>query len=366
MTSTEEPVPASVEAGAGSTSSEELIPPFRDVLRAVSCALLVAASVASPGTAPLLAPFVPAIVAIRLLRQRVGRRDFLIMATVATVIGALGAAVVTHAWAAAAAAALLLVPALGIVHARAARHDPIDAPKIVDWPEPRLTTGLTPTIIAWLVATLVVVTCAVPVLGAGTGEDLVRSAYSFYTDGCKDGGAFARNEAFCDETLAQRDRAVEIARDHAPELLAAFVAIMAFGGAGTAHLVVLARARRYSDRVRRSWRLRELELHWSAAYALAIGLVAWMLAGDGGSNLAVAVRSAGVLFGTLGALMVVSQGVGLVAWLFTRGGSPTWYRVVLCVFALFVLPVTLTLVFLVGVLDLALHPRRRALARAKR
>lgn len=365
-TSIDEPTPAPDQApGVGSTSSRAPLEPVtrtRDLLRAASCALLVAASVASPGSALLLAPFVPAIVAIRLLRQRAGRRNFLIVSTFASLVAGVGAAAASEGYVAGAAAALLLVPALGIVHARAARHDPIDSPVIEEWPEPRLRTGLTPTIGAWLLAVLVVVALAAPLVDSltDTSSQLVRDAYAPYQRGCRDGGAFANRTDFCEETLQQRDQAIDLVDDHAPELLAAFIALFAFASAATAHLVVLARGRRVSDRVRRSWRLRELEFHWSAAYLLAAGLVAFMLAGSGDSNVPSTVRSIGVGLATLGAVAVVAQGVGLVAWMFTRGGSPTWYRVALIVFALFVLPVTLTLLFFVGVLDMALHPRRRA------
>ncbi len=370
-TSIEEPAPAPDQApGVGSMSSAEPVPPGRDLARALSCALLVAASVASPGSALLFAPFVPAIVAIRLLRQVTGRRQFLLTATIASLLAAIAAAADHGAFLVGAVAAVLLVPALGIVHARAARHDPIDSPDVVEWPEPRLRTGLTPTIGAWVVALLLVVGLAgfvTPRFDSlpDTGTDLVRDAYSPYERGCRDGGALVDRGDFCTETLEQRDQVLELVGDHAPELLAALLAITAFGAAGTAHLVVLARARRVSDRVRRSWRLRELELHWSAAYVLAAGLVLFMLAGDGGSTPIVLARSVGVGLALLGALAVVSQGIGLVAWMFTRGGSPTWYRVLLLVFALFVLPVTLTLLFFVGVLDMALHPRRRAARRER-
>ncbi len=365
-TSINEPTPTPDAApGVGSMSSSEPIPPSRDVLRAACCALLVAACVAAPGSALLVAPFVPVIVALRLLRQRAGRRNFLIMSTVASLVAAIGAATATDAYLAGAAAALLLVPALGIVHGRAARHDPIDSPVLVEWPEPRLRTGLTPTIGAWVVAVLLVVALAAPLVDSlsGTSTDLVRDAYVPYERGCEQGGAFASRKDFCQETLDQRQQALDLVDDHAPELLAALVAIFAFGSAATAHLVVLTRGRRSSERVRRSWRLRELEFHWSAAYVLAAGLVAFMLAGSGDSTVAITVRSIGVGLATLGALAVLSQGIGLVAWMFSRGGAPTWYRVALLVFALFVLPVTLTLLFFVGVLDMALHPRRRALAR---
>lgn len=375
-TSIDEPIPAPDQApGVGSMSSHEPVPPGRDLLRALSCALLVAASVASPGSALLLAPFVPAIVAIRLLRQRAGQRQFLVTATIASLLGGLSAAADHRAFLAGALAALLLVPALGVVHARAARHDPIDSPEIVEWPEPRLRTGLTPTIGAWIVALLVlfgVVALVAPGFDSlsDSGATLVRDAYSPYERGCRDGGAFEERTDFCAQTLEQRDQVLTIVEDHAPELLAALLAIAAFGAAGTAHLVVLARGRRVSKRVRRSWRLRELELHWSAAYVLAAGLVMFMLAGDGngggaGGDVLVVVRSVGVGLATLGALAVVSQGIGLVAWMFSRGGSPTWYRVLLLAFALFVLPVTMALLFFVGVLDMALHPRRRAAKRER-
>jgi hypothetical protein len=371
ITSIDEPIPAPDQApGVGSTSSRTVEPvtPTRDLQRALCCALLVAASVASPGSALLVAPFVPAIVAIRLLRQRAGRTQFLVSATIASLLAAIGAASAHHGYLAAAATGLLLVPALGIVHARAARHDPIDTPVLVEWPEPRLRTGLTPTIGAWLVATLVVAALFLPFADAPTrsAQSSFRDASSIYEDMCADGGIYASRDEYCERLLEQRQDIVEVIGDHGPELLAALIAIFAFGSAATAHLVVLARGRRVSERVRRSWRLRELEFHWSAAYVLALGLVSFMVAGDGGSTLAVAARSIGVGLGTLGVLVVVSQGIGLVAWMFTRGGAPTWYRVALLVFALFVLPVTLTLLFFVGVLDMAVHPRRRALAREQR
>lgn len=359
--SIDEPVPA-LEAGAGSSSSENPITPGRDALRVLSCALLVAASVASPGSALLLAPFVPAIVALRLVRQRAGSRAFVVASTIASVLAAVAAAMQHEAYLLAGVAAILLVPALGMVHAVASRHDPIESAEQPAWPEPRLGSGLTPTIGAWIVAILVLVGLAAPRVDSPTaaGKDLVRDAYSFYTRECGDGGIFESRKAYCEEALAQRDMAIELVTDHLSELLGGLVAIIVFGAATTAHMVVLARGRRSSDRVRRSWRLRELELHWSMAYVLALGLVLMMVAGDTGGLAAAITRGFGVGCAVLAALAITTQGIGLVAWMFSRGGAPTWYRVALAAFALFVLPVTLTLLFFLGVLDMAIHSRRRA------
>jgi hypothetical protein len=372
-TSIDEPTPASDRApGVGSSSSAPPVGAGRDLLRALCCALLVGLSVASPSSAILFAPFVPVLVAIRLLRQRAGRQRFVATATAASLLAAILAGLDESGDVAkalvGAAAALLLVPALGLVHARAARHDPIESATILEWPEPRLRTGLTPTILGWTVALLVVTALAAPFVDslAATSQDALREASASYDELCADDGALADRDEYCADLLDRRDRAVEVLGDHAPEVLAAFLAVFAFGAAATAHLVVLARARRVSDRVRRSWRLRELELHWASAYVLAAGLVAVMVAGDGAGSAVVALRAVGIGLSTLGALAVFSQGIGLVAWVFSRGGSPTWYRVALGLFALFVLPVTIALVFTLGVLDLALHPRRRAAARTPR
>ncbi len=362
-TSIDEPTPASDQApGVGSMSSADEVPPGRDLLRALSCALLVALCVASPGSALVFAPFVPAIFAIRLYRPRAGSRRFVWMATAGSLLAAIGAAEATGGYVPAVVAALLLVPALGLVHARAARHDPIETPVLVEWPEPRLRTGLTPTIGAWLAVTVVVLGLAAPLVESPTtaATDRILESTTFYDDACSPDGALADEEEYCAELLAQRDSVVDAVEDRGPELLAALVAVFAFGAAATAHLIVLVSARTYSDRVRRRWRLRELEFHWSAAYVLAAGLVAFLLAGDGDGVATVTVRSVGVGLAVLGALAMASQGIGLVAWMFTRGSSPTWYRFVLVVFAMLVLPVTLTLLFFFGVLDMALHPRRRA------
>ena len=364
-TSITEPTPAPDAApGVGSMSSG--IPPVtpgRDVLRALVVALLVGGSVASPASALLLAPFAPVLVAIRLLRTRRDARRFVVMATVGSLLLALAAASEHGAWAFAVGASLLLVPLLAFVHDRAARHDPIETAITQEWPEPRIDTGLTPTIAAWLVATLAAGALALPAVDdpVEQAQLVVRDATSIYDDWCADDGIYADQDERCAELLGQRDDIVTAIDDHSAELAGGFAALFAFSAAATAHLVVLLRARRVSDRVRRSWRLRELELHWSFAYVLAAGLVAFMLAGEGSGTATVALRSVGVGLATLGGLAVLAQGVGLVAWVFARGRSPVWYRVVLTIFALFVLPVTFTVIFFLGVLDLAIHPRRRAL-----
>jgi hypothetical protein len=364
-TSIDEPVPASTEAGAGSTHSAHEVDPVRDVLRALVCGLLVAGSVASPVSATLFAPFVPALVAIRLLRSRAGAMRFLALATAGSIAAGLAASVSASIAPAALLVALLLVPGLGLLHVAAARRDPATSTP-TSWPEPRADSGLTPTVFAWLaglvlVCAVVAATSAAPPLDE-LGRDAVRDAYSFYTRECADGGSLEAREEFCAETLAQRDAAIRIAEDYDVELLAAFLAIFAFGAAGTAHLVVLVRAGPTNDRVRPRWPLASLELHWSFTYALAVGLIGWMVLQElDADGLAASIARAGsVALAVLGALALVAQGLGLAAWNWSRVRRPIWYRVLVVLAALLATPIAIGVLFCLGIVDQALHPRRRA------
>lgn len=352
----DEPVlDASQAPGAGSLVS-------RDLLRVAVVAVLVGACVAAPDSSPIIAPFVSVLVALRLLRAREGQRRFLVIAgtaslAIAAVVGLdLGArylpAVVAFA---------LLVVALGVVHARAARLDPVDHVLQQPWPEPRLDTGFGVTVVAWTVLVVVLTALTLPAIESLTAFELgvVDDAYAGYVNACGDGGALESRRDFCASILEQRDSARELVRSHAPELLAGALALLAFGAAATAHLVVLVRARRSIVRIRPGWRVRDLEVHWSAAFLVAAGAIAWTATrGAGGAGFDV-VRAAAVGVGTLGGLLVVTQGFGLAAWLLTRGSAPRWYRGFLFVVALFVIPITLLALFVLGVLDMALHPRRR-------
>lgn len=355
-----EPVLAADQAAGAGSVVPRVAPPSQsaDVLRALTCAVLISAAVGSPGAALVVAPFVPTLVAIRVLRQRAGSRRFLVLASVLGVIGA-AAASEGVGLAPALATALALVPVLGFVHAGAAYRDPVVAPEQPAWPEPRIGTGFLPTVVAWLLVSWLVVAAALPAQPGTpreTGRDIVRSAYS--TEQCRAGGAFEDQERICEQLRDQRRTALDLVDDHGAALLAALVSLFAFGAAATAHPIVLSRARRSANgsRIRPSWRLRELEVHWSAAYVLAAGLLMTMAAPDDGMAGA-AVEAAGIGASALGGLLVILQGVGLGAWLLLR--TPRWYRWFVAVASLFVLPAVFVVTFLFGVVDLAFHPRRR-------
>ncbi|MCW2924496.1 MAG: hypothetical protein JWM98_1900 [Thermoleophilia bacterium] len=362
---TDEPA-AAAPMGAAAGSSHVAPSPMADALRALVCALLVAVSAGSPASAILVAPFVPALVAIRLVRARRGRTRFLVAATLGSIAAAALVAPelpgsVPAAMAFAVAMAVLLVPALGIVHERAARPDPVVAVPL-PWPEPTLRSGLAPTVLAWSVAVVVVLGLAAAVVDSSV-RGIVRTEYSEALRECRSGGALESMGAQCDQLRDQRDTMLDLLDGRVPIFLGVFAATVAVGAAVTTHPVVLARARRRSSRVRPPFRLRELEVHWSAAYLVAAGIVAW-LATDGDPEALEWVRAVGIGLGTLGALLLSTQGVGLLAWLLTRRRVPGWYRVFL-VFAAFVaMPFVPPLLFGLGVLDQALHPRRRALASA--
>jgi hypothetical protein len=363
----DEPAATDAESdAAGSTHSAT--PPaapslWGDVGRALLVALLVASSVGSPGGAVIVAPFIPVLVAIRMLRTRVGARRFLLLASVLS----LGAAVAvspdepTLAWGL--AIAVLLVPGLGLVHAQAALRDPVLDTEHVEWPEPRLWSGMSVAVIGWIVAVSLAALVAAPYVESPKefGRDVVRESFAVYTRECAKGGVLERQTSTCEEMLRNRDQARDLVDERALELIAAFLGAFVFGAALTAHPIVISRTWRVAPRVRPPWRLRELEVHWSAAYLVAGAIGAWLLAPGESVGEQVA-RFAGVFAGTIGALLIVAQGMGLLVWLLTRRPTPGWYRAFLILSAILFWPVAVLLLFLLGVLDMAVHPRRRVAA----
>lgn len=372
-TSIDEPVPAADPAGAGSSSSDPNDDPPRDpqsptraqdLGRALLCAVLVASCVATPELSLLLAPFVPVLVALRLLRRGGELRAFLVSASSAAVVAAVLAAREDAAVAPGIAMALLLVPALGVVHARAARRDPVVPGDQPAWPEPRVDAGFMPAMVAWLLGTILVVLLAAPAIDdpGGVASDRVRDQYRTYLDECTGDGAFAEQEELCDRLVEQRDAILRVVDEQGLELVGALVAAFAFGAAATAHLFVLWAARRGDVPVRPRRRLRELEVHWSAAYLVALGLAAWLVADLAGDPWAAWLRAAALVVGGVGAQLVMAQGLGLATWSLTRGRRPAWYWLMLGLVVLLTLTVIPVALFALGVLDLALHPRRRVAA----
>jgi hypothetical protein len=369
----DEPAPAEPTADAGSRASgggdsaaAGAAPPdqLRDVGRALLCALLVAGCVASPAAALAVAPFVPALAAIRLAR-RAGRGRFLVSAGSASVVAAVLVVPGDSALAASLVGAVLLSVVLAVLHRHAAGRDPAAIVVEPTWPEPRALHGFTPAVAGWaaavaLVLAVVVATGAAPA-PEGIGRDLVDRAYAPYEDGCAADGVFESQEELCANILEQRAEVRRLVGSRASELAAALAAVFAFGAAATAHLVVLARSRKVSDSVRPAWRLEQLEVHWSFAYVLTAGLVCWMLALEMSGDAGLAMRLVAVALGTLGALAVVSQGTGLVTWITQRGRRPSLVQAIIVVGLLVASPIVLGFLFLMGLLDLAIHPRRRAL-----
>lgn len=367
---TDEPGPAA--AGSGSSSSadrpalDELPRPSRWVLRLAIAAVLAVAAAGSASSFLVVGPFVPALVALGLLRGHRWRGAAVAAGAAAACTAAVLLAGGRPTWIVTVAAAVpLWLFLLGREHARAARPDP----DLVDeaWPEPRLDTGFARVLWMWLLVAVTVV--AIPVatsVGSDGARDgsraAVRASYADYERACAGGGALADSDAICEAVHEQRQQLLDITDHHAPSLLAALAAFLVATSAGIAHTVVLGRGRALAAATRRPRPLRELEFHWSVAYVLAIGLVLVMSADAVGASAAASewIRAGGVGLATVGGLLVFLQGVGLTAWLLRRRPLPRWYRVILVIALLTILPAFTLCVFAFGVLDLAIHPRRRS------
>jgi hypothetical protein len=372
MTELVEPAPAAAAPDAGSSRPGGRQPGpsiQRDLGRVLACAALVAICVQSPASALAVAPFVPALVAIRLLRRSAAARVWSAI-VVASIVAAALAAPRPEFVLPGVAGAMLLAWGLAQLHVWAALRDPVVAGSPAAWPEPRITSGFTPTVAGWCIAVAIVATlawvsgAATSVVDVGTGA--VATAHAPYADGCAQGGALADREDFCERMEELRDQLTDFVERRAAELFAAIAAIFAFGAAATAHLVVLARGRLVSDRVRPSWRLEQLELHWSFAYVLATGLVGWMLAVELDGAAAVAARAASVVLIALGGSAIVAQGLGLITWTTARGRRPMLVRGLTFLAFLLAWPVVAGMLFVFGVVDMAVHPRRRLDAAPRR
>ncbi|MCZ4495902.1 MAG: hypothetical protein JWM25_485, partial [Thermoleophilia bacterium] len=175
------------------------------------------------------------------------------------------------------------------------------------------------------------------------------------------GGVFEAREEYCAAMEEQRTAVADFVLQHIALLYAAGLALFALGGAATTHLAVLWRARRIGVATRPSRRIAELEVHYSAAYVAAAGLVLLLAAPDSGA-VGVLVESLGAGAAVLGGSLLVGQGFGLATWLAARRKMRGWQRVVFIVVALLVPQVSLPLLASLGMVDIAVRPRRRSSA----
>lgn len=370
----EHPAPSA----AGSSASGHAQPRRRfPIGRIIAVALLAGLGVASPGLGVLTLPFATALLALGLL-YGAGRTLVVGAALVTAVVavGSLTAVTTDPAWLVIAAVAAFLSIALGVGQYQAARRDPgaesLAAATGATWPEPRVDRGFSHALLTWVAAAAALVALVGIAFGANELRDgassAVREAYSSYVSECAD-GMLAQQDELCANMEEQRSQALDIARDEAPALLAFLAAIFAVGAAGTSHLLVVARARAVAKQgreieTRPAWKLRDLELHWSFAYFGVAAVMAWFAADAASGALADWLLATAVGLGTVTALVLFAQGAGLLAWVFTRRRMPLWYRLLLVVVALLVLPAAMALVTGCGLLDMGLHPRRRAAAKA--
>ena len=374
--------PVAEEQSASSAASATSAPKRAPIWRILIVVVLVGLGVASPGLGILTLPFATALLALGLLYG--AARAFIVASAIGSV--ALAVALVATgldgttkelAWAGMAAVAALAFIALGVEQRRSMRPDPgsesLAAATRDEWPEPRMDRGLSHALLTWTVAALVLV----GLVGVVAGPDdlrsgskaAVRDAYASYVIECREGGMFAKQDDLCANMQDQRSQVLDLADDHAPSLLAFLAAIFVIGGAGTSHLLVTARARAVAKQgqgvdVRPGYRLRDLELHWSYAYVGVAGIALWMGADAASGQVAEWLLAGSVGLVSIAGFVLLAQGAGLLAWIFTRRKMPLWYKLLLVVMALLVLPGAVAMVALFGIIDMGIHPRRRAAAKA--
>ncbi|MBC7462402.1 MAG: hypothetical protein H7287_13670 [Thermoleophilia bacterium] len=368
-----EPVATPPGAAAGSSQFP--------VLRVLAIAGLAAISAQSLGVAIFATPFIPVLVALRLRRDPTP--GFVVSATISALIAGaavsigrsdpIGLTVAIEAF------LLVLVGPISILQARASQPDADDEVAQLDdaaprfdtqtgeplheraWHEPKFLTGFSLSLISRFVPMALCIAILAPAVGTSALQrsmrDGVRGQYAEFTRECRPDGELAGQKDACKLVLEQRDQLLRVVRKHVHLAVGIAAAILALGGAWTSHATTTWRLRASRVPTRPKRPLREFETHWSIAYVTAIGLILVLVLSDVSGDVAQWGRALGIAGVAFGSQLIAGQGAGLLA--FTLQGIRGWRRVVLIVCAIFALRYVLVLLLLMGVADLAFHPRRR-------
>lgn len=340
---------------------------LRDIGRSLTCAAIVALCVASPSATIILAPIVPVLVALRFLRFDSSNRRFLVSTVAACLVAAVLSAGRDKEVVFASLLVLILVPILGRAHATYALRTPLSAGsdrESMPWTEPLLGSGLTPLIALWSVAVILVSGSLIWALDVdqsvtGAVKHIVAEAYAPYTTACADGGRLAGQASLCEQIDAQRVTVSRYVDRNTYELLAGIAAIFAFGSAASVHLIVITRAKNFGNYVREVVPIERLEMHWVFAYVCSAGVVAWLASIDLKGDAETLARVISIFLVTIGAGALSARGLGFATWSIERGRRPSIGYVVLAI-AAFLMPwILLPFLFLLGMLDQMLQPRRR-------
>jgi hypothetical protein len=334
------------------SAADEARARMRASLRAVLItALLLGCSLASPALAVLLGPLLPIPFAFVLLRH--GSRP-VVGATVGLVLAGV---VAGFADGVAVAVGLTIFLAgstagLGWVLAQCG-----ELGRLREHPLVAMTAG-------WLAVLGAVAGCALVVVGTGDLDRVAKRAvaevYDPITQSCKRGETPKR---LCEEIDVQRAQVQKVVVGHAPMTMALVLALGSLAVAATTLLTARPLARRAQLPLRRQLRMADLEAHWSAAYLVAAGVGAVMLAGTLGSDHPIVL--AGAMAGALGLAAFVLQGIAVTAWLLGRSRLGTGAKVAIWAL-LFLTFFNLALGWFLGLglLEFAFHLRRRGRPRA--
>jgi uncharacterized protein YybS (DUF2232 family) len=377
-----EPVPAPASVGAGSSQFP--------VLRVLAIAALTGVSVGSLSVALFASPFIPVLVAVRL------RRDpspaFVVAATLAALItggavsagrgDAIGLTVAIEAF------LLLLVGPISIVQAHATHPDdeasavtaqltvmpgapafqpqqsptqqPAAAPRSA-WVEPQLRTGFALVLASWLAPMVLCIMLLLPVVGTTQlRASMIKGVHAQYGDldkQCRPAGGLANAQSLCASFRDNEAQLTRLVQRHLHLGVAIVAALIVIGNAWTSHQVSLWRLRSSGIRTRPKRRIRDFEVHWSVAYLTAFGLVLALALRHPTNDFTTWAQALGWATATFGVLLIAAQGFGLLFWVLQAVHG--WRLAVLIVSAIFGWLYVLVLMGALGVVDLALHPRRR-------
>jgi hypothetical protein len=217
---------------------------------------------------------------------------------------------------------------------------------------------------AWLALCAALVACVMAFDGVtGARHDLRGMFSQAYAQelqqSCSAHASLRESADMCSSIRDQRDSVLSTIDHHAAAAVAIAAAVIAFVHGALSLWLLRSGGSRMNVPLRPPIRFREFEADWPVAYLLAAGLVLFM-AGDAGGSSFDAVTAVGAVLGTLGALVLLANGMAVVSWLFARARVRVLWRVILWGSLIFAWWIELPVIGALAIWDVVAHPRRKA------
>lgn len=216
---------------------------------------------------------------------------------------------------------------------------------------------------SWLLVLAVVAATVILLFGRAstrqTVHDGVRQMYDMQLRECRRSPVILARSETCSRIEEQRDAALRLIRRDGALILSITIAVLSLVQGATSLWLLRLLATRRGIAARRSRGLREFEADWPVAYLLAFGLLAVMGGSRSESSIGRIVHDFGVGIVVLAAIVLIVDGLAVIAWLLHRVRARTSARVVFWTMGVIAWWLMLPMAMAIGIWDIVAHPRRR-------